>query len=313
MKKIISVLLCGILFISISANINANAANINSKAGLVTTSSSSLNIRSSPNTYSSVVGKLEKGAYVTLVEKNGQWWKVEYQNGMYGYCSATYITEKTSSAAKVSITSGYLNIRAGAGTWYGSIGRLYNNAVVIILSENNGWSKILFNGTKIGYASSKYLTKQSSSNSSAVKLNVPDYKQTDKRWSGVYLGSSGKTIGNIGCTTTCLAMTESYRTGSTIYPNAMAKKLSYSPSGSLYWPSNYTVKTTVTFGEIKTLLKKNKPVILGLKTDSGSTHWVVVTGFDNTYFINDPGSSQRTLLKEALQKYPYFYKMAYYN
>ena len=313
MKKFISVLFCGILFISISANIDVNAANINSKAGLVTTSSTALNIRSSPNTYSSVVGKLGKGTYVTLIDKNGQWWKVEYQNDRYGYCSAAYITEKTSSAAKVSITSGYLNVRSGAGTWYGSIGKLYNNETVIILSEINGWSKILFNGTQIGYASSKYLTKQDSSNYSAVKLNVPDYKQTDNRWSGVYLGSSGKTIGNIGCTTTCLAMTESYRTDSTIYPNAMAKKLSYSPSGSLYWPSNYTVKTTVTLSEIKTQLKKNKPVILGLKTDSGSTHWVVVTGFDNTYFINDPGSSQRTLLKEALEKYPYFYKMAYYN
>lgn len=32
-------------------------------------------------------------------------------------------------------------------------------------------------------------------------------------------------------------MMESFRMGRTIYPDAMAKELTYTPSGSLYWPS----------------------------------------------------------------------------
>ena len=36
---------------------------------------------------------------------------------------------------------------------------------------------------------------------------------------------------------------ESYRTGSVIYPDAMSKKLNYTSSGDLYWPSDYQVVT----------------------------------------------------------------------
>ena len=39
------------------------------------------------------------------------------------------------------------------------------------------------------------------------------------------IGSSGKTIAQIGCATTGIAMLESYRTGSNIYPDAMSRKI----------------------------------------------------------------------------------------
>lgn len=316
MKKIISVLICCLLLANIGVVTNVGAANTNKKAGTVTTSSSSLNIRSSPSTASTVLSSLPKGSYITLSEKSADWWKVEYKNGQYGYCSASYITEISAQAATVTISSGYLNVRSGAGTSYAVTATLQKNDAVLILSTVGDWQKILFDGTKTGYVSAKYVTKQTNAAtaSNAVRLSVPDFKQTDSRWSYVTLGSSGKTLGSIGCTTTCLAMTESYRTGKTVYPNAMAKKLGYSASGSLYWPSDYVTDTTVTLGKIKTQLKMNKPVIIGLKTSAGNTHWVVITGYDGgKFYINDPGSSSRTLLSDVIQKYPQFYKIAYYN
>ncbi len=293
----------------------ASAAEYNSVAGIVATDSTSLNVRSSPSASAAVLTTLKKGSYVTLISKSGTWWKVEYGKNAYGYCSSSYINTLSSYAADVNITSGVLNVRSGAGTAYSVKTTLSKGTTVVVLSNSGTWSKILYNGTQTGYVSSQYLKKSSSSSqSSSVSLKVPDFKQTDSRWSNIYLGSSGKTIGQIGCTTTCLAMTESFRTGTTIYPGAMSKKLSYSSSGNLYWPSNYYVSTSVSYSAINSVLKQGKPVIVGLRTSSYSTHWVVVTGVSgSTYYVNDPGTSTRKTLSETMSKYPYFYKIAYYK
>lgn len=316
MKKIIAAIISIILLMSISLVPTASAAESVYGAGVVATSSSPLNVRQSASTSSAVLTSLPKNSYVTLISKSGSWWRVAYGANRYGYCSASYIREVSSTAGTVSVSAGNLNVRSGAGTGYNIIGKLPKGQSVLILSSANGWHKVLYNGTKTGYVSASYIktTTSSGSSQSSVRLTVPSFKQMDSRWANILIGSSGKTIGAIGCTTTCLAMTESYRTGTTITPDAMSKKLSYSSTGSLYWPQNYVTDTAVTYEKLKTQLRQGKPVILGLKTNAGNTHWVVVTGFSgSTYYINDPGSNIRTTLSEALAKYPSFYKMAYYR
>ena len=325
MKKVVSIvmtLLCSFMILYFEG-FHAEAATSSSVAGIVATSSGNLNVRSAQSTSSSVVASLAKGSYVTLLSKSGNWWYLEYADGKYGYSNADYIrTVSSGIAASVNITSGTLNVRAGAGTSYAVVGSLSKGKWVVVLSESNGWSKVLYQGTKVGYVSSQYMKKQSSDTYSAISFNVPNYKQTDSRWADVVLGNSGKTIRSIGCTTTALAMTESYRLGDTIYPDAMSKKLSYSSSGSLYWPSNYLTITDGTnyLQQIYQLLKQGKPVIIGAKTSSGSQHWVVVTGFTGGnslsaahFKINDPGTSSRTNLSQFLSAYPTFYKLVYYK
>ena len=113
-------------------------------------------------------------------------------------------------------------------------------------------------------------------------------------------------------------MMESYRTGTTIYPDAMSKKLTYTPSGSVYWPSHYTTVTRYDLSAIHALLKQGKPVLLGAKKASGGQHWVVVTGFTGgavtaeNFAINDPGSKSRTTLQQFFTDYPTFYKYFHY-
>ena len=325
MKKAVSVvmtLLCSLMIFTFEG-FHVEAATSASVAGIVATSSGNLNVRAAQSTSSSVVASLAKGSYVTLLSKSGNWWYLEYADGKYGYSHADYInTLPSSAAASVNITSGTLNVRAGAGTSYAVAGSLSKGKWIVVLSESNGWSKILYQGTKVGYVSSQYIKKQGSGSYSAISLNVPDYKQTDSRWANVTLGSSGQTIRSIGCTTTALAMTESYRLGYTIYPDTMSKKLSYSSSGSLYWPTNYLAITDGTnyLQQIYQLLKQGKPVIVGAKTASGNQHWVVVTGFTGgnsltaaNFKINDPGTSSRTNLSQFLSAYPTFYKLVYYQ
>jgi uncharacterized protein YgiM (DUF1202 family) len=322
MKKFISVILSTIIIFSVFIlPTNVYGATTTSQAGVVTLSSGRLNVRKSTSTGSTILTSLSNGSYITLVSKSGDWYYVEYADGMYGYCHKDYIKLDSGKTAKVSTQSTSLNVRSGAGTGYTIKDILPKGEVVIILSESDGWSKILYNGVKTGYVSSKYLSVNSNNSYSDITLSVPSFKQTDSRWANVIIGNSGKTIGKIGCATTAIAMLESYRTGTTIYPNAMAKKLSYTSGGAVYWPSHYTIITSSSgyLGKIYNLLKEGKPVLIGEKKSNGSQHYVVITGVKATsslttssFYINDPGSNTRTTLNQFFAEYPNFYKMMSY-
>lgn len=322
-RRITSILLSVIIIISLSfLPLRTEAVSADSKAGIVRTSGSKLNVRSGPSTANATVAQLGNGSYITLISKSGSWWKVEYAKGQYGYCHADYLSVASGNTATVATKSGALNVRSGAGTANPRIGSLSKGETVIVLSIANGWSRILYHGTKTGYVSSGYLSgKPASVTYPALSLAVPSFKQTDSRWANVIIGQSGKTMAKIGCATTAIAMMESFRTGSTIYPNTMAKKLSYTASGSVYWPSHYNVATNHSgyLSALYQLLKAGKPVLLGATNNYGGQHWVVITGFlggsalnASAFTIHDPGSNSRTNLQQFFNDYPNFYKYFHY-
>ena len=318
MRKLVSVILTIVVSVGAMAfSAPVEAATLQSTAGVVSTSSGRLNVRSNSSTSASVIASLDKGSYVTLLSKSGSWWYVEYAKGQYGYCHADYIKTTAGTAATVKTQSGNLNVRSGAGTSYQIKDKLAKGETVVVLSTSNGWSRVLYHGTKTGYVSSQYLSQNGQA---AISLNLPNYKQTDSRWANATLGNSGKTIAKSGCTTTAIAMIESYRTGTTIYPDAMAKKLSYTSSGDLYWPSDYQVVTQYSLSAIYEQLKQGKPVLFGAKTSAGRQHWVVINGYTggdgfsaSQFTVLDPGSNQRTTLQHLLNDYPVFYKYFYYK
>lgn len=326
MKKIFSILMAFTLTVLIGAGTSrpVQAANSSSTAGTVATASGNLNVRASASTSGKIVASLPRGGSVTLLSKSGSWWQVEYADGKYGYVHSDYIKRVSGSfAAQINTSSGNLNVRQGAGTSYAVQTSLPKGKTVVVLSQSGGWSKILYHGTRTGFVSSQYLKAFSGAFSyPAVKLSVVSFKQTDPRWANVKLGSSGQTIAQIGCTTTGLAMMESFRTGMTIYPDAMAKKLTYSASGALYWPTNYVADTNANsyLNTLYTILKQGKPAFIGAKNASGGQHWVVVTGYQggNTlsasqFLVNDPGSNTVNNLQQFLNKFPNFYKIMSYK
>ena len=309
-----SVFLLGIV---LQFPVRTNAADLNSKAGAVTTSSGQLNVRRGPSSSTSKVAGLNKGSYITLISKSGSWWYVEYAKGKYGYCHADYITVVAGSPVTVATQSGGLNVRTGAGTSYGKQATLYKGEAVLLLSSTGDWSRVLYHGTKTGYVSSRYL----SAFYPEISLWVPNLKQMDERWSSKTIGTSGKTFAQIGCATTAIAMVESHRTGKTILPDVMASNLRYTPSGSVYWPAHYT--TVMGSGDylkkLYQLLQQGKPVLFGATNAYGSQHWVVVTGYSggtaltaSGFVIRDPGTWTRTNLQQLLNTYPNVYKFFYY-
>lgn len=316
MKKFIYAVICFSVMLYMGV-IGTSAIDAESVAGVVATAENNLNVRRSPDAKSEILTKLKKGSYVTVEDKNGDWYNVEYAPGKYGYCHSDYIKTVDSSLWRVAVSSGNLNVRQGAGKAHPVIGALAKGEKVLVLDSVSGWKKILYHGTKTGYVSSGYLSAETYLYPE-VKLSVPSFKQTDSRWADVKIGSSGKTIAQIGCATTAIAMMESYRTGSVIYPDVMSKKLSYSSSGSVYWPAHYKVDMSSSgyLSKIYNLLRQGKPVLLGAKNSYGTQHWVVITGYKgsassltaNDFIINDPGSNSRTTLQSFLSAYPVFYK-----
>ena len=315
-KKLIPTLLLTLILIGFLP-LRAHAAA--PTAGVVSTNGGNLNVRAAASAGSSVLSKVANGSYITLVSRSGSWWRVEYARDQYGYCHADYIMETSHNAATVSTGGSNLNVRSGAGTGYAKIGSLTKGDQVVILSQSGGWSRILYHGSKTGWVSSQYLS--SSTTYAPVSLSVPSFKQTDSRWANVTIGTSGKTMAQIGCATTAIAMMESYRTGSIITPDAMAKKLRYTASGSVYWPGHYTAVTNPSgyLNAVYSQLKAGKPVLFGAKNNAGGQHWVLITGYtgSNTlspagFTILDPGSSNRTNLQQFLSAYPNFYKYFHY-
>lgn len=162
MKRTMKILSAGILsavllFLVPGIMTAAGAVGVTSAAGVVSVSSGSLNVRSSTGTGGTVVATLSKGTYVTLISKSGSWWRIEYASGSYGYVSDSYITNVWgTSAAKVN--TGALNVRGGPGSGYSVRTTLYSGKMLLVLSSNgSGWSRVLYNGTQVGYVNSNYL------------------------------------------------------------------------------------------------------------------------------------------------------------
>ncbi len=151
-----------------------------------------------------------------------------------------------------------------------------------------------------------------------LKPDVPDFKQYDKRWGSVMIGS--KSIRQVGCLVTSVSMLHSYTTGETIYPHQMKGKLKFA-NNDLIWESitRYGYNHTVYYKKVSSdllckifdSLENGKPVVIGGR--GRTSHWIIITGCSKTtrhdlqpkdFSINDPGSSKRDDLGDFLRDYP---------
>ncbi|PAE36321.1 SH3 domain-containing protein [Bacillus sp. 7884-1] len=120
-----------------------------------------LNVRSKPNTESSIIGKYKKGDVVKVVfEENG--WAGILIKGRVCFVSADYLTTKQAAESittnkSMYVTATSLRVREAGSTRSAVIGSLKLNDRVSVISTSNGWAKIHFNG-KTGFVSENYLT-----------------------------------------------------------------------------------------------------------------------------------------------------------
>lgn len=172
-----------------------------------------------------------------------------------------------------------------------------------------------------GYGHSDYISFEAPE-PPQVKLDIPLYQQTDEKWGDMLLGSTKKTMYDIGCATCSLAMSETFLKGKTVLPDELAERSHYTASGEIAWPKdyywNYNKYNYLQF--VYNKLHEGIPVLIGRTRANGSPHWVLITGYvgdgielkAEDFLINDPLPYGRTNLKQYTDEYPKFKKMIYY-
>ena len=155
-----------------------------------------VNVRSGPNTASSIVISLPRNTAVTIVDSvigetitssdgrvSDKWYQINYaSNGatLTGYLCSLFVTVSSDYASwtgVISNVSSTLNVRSGPGTSYGVVASLAKGKEVTVTGESDGtsvndgstssvWYHISFvsgGSTLTGYVSSLYVTKKTSS------------------------------------------------------------------------------------------------------------------------------------------------------
>ncbi len=125
----------------------------------------SVNFRNGAGTSYRIIATLPKGTKVEVISESSGWTKVKY-DGRLGYIASNYLEDiKINSNTPVTkeVSTDSLNVRSGPSTSYSVLEKLKKGTKVSVISENNGWSKINYNG-KEAYVSSRYLSSISPNN-----------------------------------------------------------------------------------------------------------------------------------------------------
>ncbi|MDU5261804.1 MAG: C40 family peptidase [Clostridium celatum] len=185
-------------------NVPASATEINSgievasiSKGQVVNVNSTLRIRESASTNSSVLGTMRNGSTFDIISKSGSWYQIKY-NEITGYVHGDYVKEISSSSVistkgKVYNVSTNLRVRSGASTSSSILGYLTNNTEVNIVGSEGEWYKIQYN-SGYGYVSKEYITTNGNSTNNTQSNNTEntDSSETEVNKTGyVYNVSSG--------------------------------------------------------------------------------------------------------------------------
>ena len=130
-----------------------------------------LNVRSGKGTDTSIIGTLQNGEIVTVLDNSDVGWvKIKTASGLEGYVAREYLTgtetpsepttpETPSETTTATVNADVLNVRSGKGTDTSIIGTLQNGEIVTVLDNSDvGWVKIKTASGLEGYVAREYLT-----------------------------------------------------------------------------------------------------------------------------------------------------------
>jgi len=139
-----------------------------------------VNFRTGPSANSAIQGVLNYGTAVSVLSEVNGWTNISV-NGVNGYVSSNFVSRSGNTvipavtaapvvapvvtAAPVSGSSGDgiisadgVNLRSGPSSGYEILGAFDRGTSVTVLSEANGWSRVVVNGHE-GYMFSRYITR----------------------------------------------------------------------------------------------------------------------------------------------------------
>lgn len=118
-----------------------------------------VNLRSGPGTGYSKVGQAAQGETLTLIDVQGDWYKVRTAGGLECYIAASLAGRTAPPAAgstppvkpttpapagkQVQVVDGPINVRSGPASTYEKLGMIPNQGVFPVVSTQNDWHQIL--------------------------------------------------------------------------------------------------------------------------------------------------------------------------
>ncbi len=145
----------------VGQNINtASNVQINAYVSICTNDGSLLNIRSAPNTQSTIVGQIPTGQKALLLDRAPDGWaKIRY-NAIEGYSFGDFLctcTDLNQRLARVNTQGGNLNLRAQPNLTSQIIGRIPDNSTVTVLDSQGAWYRVNYMGAT-GYVLGDFLS-----------------------------------------------------------------------------------------------------------------------------------------------------------
>ena len=160
-----------------------------------------LNVRSGKGTDTSIIGTLQNGETVTVLDNSDATWvKIKTSSGLEGYVHRDYLNfgsnagGGSSTVKYAQVTADVLNVRSGMGTEYSKIGSVSYGEIVEVLDDSNaGWAKIKTSSGLEGYVSKDYLGEVGENNVSN-SVTIPAGKTYYAASSSGYWYSSNNSV-----------------------------------------------------------------------------------------------------------------------
>lgn len=297
--KIIRKILTLAMAMALSAatlSITASAAS-ETMYGIGFVNASSLRLRGGPDTNSATIAQAPQGDCVTVISKNGSWYKVNY-NLMEGYMHESYLQVLTQENAELGygvVTATNVNLRSGPSTSYGGVAKASSGARCYILGLNNGWYKVLYED-KTCYIRSDFLELTEIPYENQASPNTPQYYRGGKSIGTLPSGSASGGSSTQGASgSEILAEAQNYL--GTPYVNGGASPSGFDCSGFVYYvlkQCGYSPYRTPTdqykqgSAVDKSDLKPGDIVFFANTYTSGLSHVGIYTG--GGQFIHSPNS-----------------------
>lgn len=157
-------LISGIIYMQNEAQANTN--------NLVKIAVDGLNVRSGPGLEYEVIGKVNKGETLQIIEEKNKWYKISFSNNKVGWVAGWYTEQYIDSTpvvktAEANVT--YLNVRTGPSTSFAVIEQIHPETKYPIIEIEGDWVKIQLNSNKVGWVA-KWLVNISESSPSTETL-----------------------------------------------------------------------------------------------------------------------------------------------
>lgn len=165
MKKTFKLLLFIILF-SITIVVNAATYYVTGDG---------VRVRSTPENADNVIGKLNYGDVIDVIDIENSWYKIKFGDG-YGYITSRYVSkvEDENTSDTIALVKEKTSLKKSNSASSKTITSIPKNAVVKVLDEKSNWSFVEYN-EKTGYVKTKVLKKVTNNKETAVGTYTVNY------------------------------------------------------------------------------------------------------------------------------------------